>query len=197
MGCRVVLPWRTASVLARCALAGTRAKALAVEAKKAILYSPQPAYPLEAPYFERKGEVCIHGVKLMTNCNSTPQSDDLSRHILQREIGWERALGRNDTAWLDEVMADDWRMISAEGQVITKARALSALRSGVLRYDAVTFHDVEVRVYAGVAVVMGRSREQGRLREKPFDERYIFTDAFIPCDGAWRSVLTHLTHIPH
>jgi hypothetical protein len=41
----------------------------------------------------------------------------------------------------------DWRMISADGQVITKAQALSALRSGMLRYDSVTFEEVEVRAY--------------------------------------------------
>lgn len=133
----------------------------------------------------------------MINPNSTPQPDDIRSHILQQEADWERALGMNNAARLDEVMADDWRMISSEGQVVTKAQALSALRSGALRYDSVTFRDVEVRVYPGAAVVMGRSREQGGLRGKAFDEPYIFTDVFILRDGAWRSVLTHVTHIRH
>jgi hypothetical protein len=133
----------------------------------------------------------------MTDQNPTPQSGDVRSHILQLEADWERALGMNDAARHDEVMADDCRMISAEGQVETKAQALSALRSGVLGYDSVTFRDVEVRVYPGAAVVMGRSREQGRLRGEAFDGRYIFTDVFIPRDGAWRSVLTHVTHILH
>ena len=133
----------------------------------------------------------------MIDQSPTPQSDDILSHILQLETDWERALGTNNAARLDEVMADDWRMISAEGQVVTKAQALSALRSGVLGYDSVTFRDVEVRVYPGAAVVMGRSREQGRLRGEAFDGHYIFTDVFILRDGAWRSVLTHVTHIRH
>jgi ketosteroid isomerase-like protein len=131
----------------------------------------------------------------MIKTNPTPKPDDLRSYVFQREAEWERALSMNDAAGLDEVMADDWRMISAEGQVITKAQALSALRSGVLRYDSVTFEEVEVRAYPGAAIVMGRSRERGNLRGASFDENYIFTDVFLPHGGAWRSVLTHTTHV--
>ena len=132
----------------------------------------------------------------MINSKPTSESEDIRNHILQLEGEWEFALRMNDAERLNNVMADDWTMISAEGRVITKAQALSALRSGALRYESVTFRDVDVRAYAGAAVVRGRSREQGGLREEMFNEQYIFTDVFILRDGAWKSVLTHVTRLP-
>jgi hypothetical protein len=128
-------------------------------------------------------------------CTKKPPEDVRSR-ILELEANWEDGMRNNDANALDDVMANDWRIISGNAEVVSKNQTLSALRSGMLNFESVTFHDVEVWTYPGVAVALGRARIEGKLRDQSFDEAFIFTDLFIPRDGQWRSVLTQVTYIP-
>jgi Domain of unknown function (DUF4440) len=122
--------------------------------------------------------------------------DDVRTRILELEANWENGMRNNDVNVLDKVMANDWRIISGKAEVVSKNQTLSALRSGTLKFESVTFHDVEVWTYPGVAVAIGRAQIAGKVRGQWFEEAFIFTDLFIPRDGEWRSVFTQVTYIP-
>lgn len=113
------------------------------------------------------------------------------------EAKWENSMRNNDANQLDEILAKDWRIISADGKVSNKSDAITALRSGVVKYESVNFRDVEVWTYPGVAVVMGSIRMRGTVRGRSFEEAYVFTDLFVPRGGRWRSILTQMNNLPY
>ena len=57
------------------------------------------------------------------------------------------AVGRNDTAALDRIYADSFTFVSDSGALLTKAQRLAAMKSGELKYESVTFDEVNVRLY--------------------------------------------------
>jgi ketosteroid isomerase-like protein len=119
--------------------------------------------------------------------------EQLAAHVTALERDWEKALNGNNAERLSELMADDWVIIAADGRVHDKSKALGVIRAGILRYDKVTFDTLDVRPYAGVAVVRGESFEGGSMAGHDFAEHYVFTDVFVRREPGWQSVLTHVT----
>jgi len=64
------------------------------------------------------------------------------------------ALRRNDPAPLESIYADDYTLVTATGQVKTKADQIRQLKSGELRYGKIEVVERSVRMYGDVAVVL-------------------------------------------
>jgi ketosteroid isomerase-like protein len=126
--------------------------------------------------------------------NRAPELEHLVAHVTALERDWEKALNANDADRLSELMAEDWVIIAADGRIHNKAAALGAIRGGLLKYEKVKFHTLDVRPYPGVAVVRGESFEGGRMAGEDFAEHYVFTDVFVNLERGWQSVLTQVTH---
>src|SRR5262249_39913786 len=111
------------------------------------------------------------------------------------ETEWALAFVKNDAAAIGRYMADDWMVISSDGNVIDKATFLGLIKAGVLTHDQMAFADVNVRVYGDSAVVTSRATSRGKIRGEPFSELERSTDVLVKQNGQWKSVLTHLTRI--
>src|SRR5262245_42207150 len=118
---------------------------------------------------------------------------DQELNALEKE--WARAFARNDAEAIGRFMADDWMVISPDGNVIDKATLLGLIKSGVLVHDQMEFAEMNVRVYDGSAVVTSPATSRGRIRGEAVGELERATDVFVKQAGQWKSVLTHLTRI--
>jgi ketosteroid isomerase-like protein len=92
-------------------------------------------------------------------------------------------------------MAEDWTIITPEGNVLNRFAFLGLIKSGDLSHDAMEFADMKVRVYGSTAVVTARATSKGRFKGQPFSESERSTDVFVKQDGQWKCVLTQLTRI--
>ena len=77
-------------------------------------------------------------------------TDDDIRKV---EAEWARALVAADVAALDGIFADDLVYVHSTGGIDTKQKFLDSIKSGSLRFKAVTPRDVRVRSYGNVGVV--------------------------------------------
>jgi ketosteroid isomerase-like protein len=150
--------------------------------------------------------LCVAGsvivvVGLLTACadgNSTKESDmkdNAESELTALEKEWAQAFVKNDAEAIARYMADDWSVISPEGNVIDRATFLGLIKSGVLSHDRMEFAEVKVRVYGDTAVVTSRATSKGKFRGEAFSELERSTDVLVKQNGQWKSVVTHLTRI--
>jgi ketosteroid isomerase-like protein len=122
-------------------------------------------------------------------------SDKIREEFVTLEGKWAEAFVRNDAEAIGRQIAEDWTIITPEGNVLDRSTFLGLIKSGDLSHEAMEFVDSSVRVYGDTAVVTARATSRGRFKGQPFSESEWSTDVLVNQGGQWKCVLTHLTRI--
>ncbi len=108
-----------------------------------------------------------------------------------------RAWVAGDRAAIDAILASDWSVTDAGGNVLTRQQVMSgAFESGDRQIDAMTIDDVTIRVLGEAAVATGRTRASGTHRGTHASVVLRFTDVFVRRDGRWQIVASHASLVP-
>lgn len=110
------------------------------------------------------------------------------RQIIEMERETKEASLRRDAEFPQRVLADDYVAISPLGQVTTKKEALSARKSGQLRYETIDVSDMVVRLYGDTAVVTARADVKGHQLGEDFSGPYRYTRVWVRRAGRWQTV---------
>ena len=105
------------------------------------------------------------------------------------------ALGRADTAALDRIYADDYTLVNESGVLTTKAPRLAAIRSGELKYESVSFDEVNVRMYGNTAVATYRVTSKGQSKGQDIGGQFRATSTYVKMKGRWQLVAAQVTRI--
>jgi uncharacterized protein (TIGR02246 family) len=101
-----------------------------------------------------------------------------------------------DRAFIESVLADDWSVTDASGQVLTKRQVIDeTFRDGDRRVDSMTVDEVRVRVYGDTAVVTGRTRAAGQYEGRTVTVTLRFTDVCVRTAGRWQIVASHASTV--
>jgi Domain of unknown function (DUF4440) len=111
------------------------------------------------------------------------------------EDDFSAALARNDVVSLQQLLSEDWKIISGDGSTITKTRFFSVLSSGELKHDTMTFDARTIRIYDNVALVTEHARSGGSYKGAAFHTDEVSTDVIVNNKGRWICVFTQLTTI--
>jgi ketosteroid isomerase-like protein len=117
----------------------------------------------------------------------------MEEELLKLESEFAQAVANNDTAAIDEFLADDWIIIEADGGIIDRAHFLGVIKSGALSHEKMESTDMRVRVYENTAVVMALTTSKGRFMGLDFTSCERATDIFVKQNNRWQCVLTQLT----
>ena len=97
-----------------------------------------------------------------------------------------------DRAAIDAILAPEWSVTDAAGQVLTKEQVMQeSFGSTERRIDAMTIDEVSVRVFGDAAVATGRTRATGSYRGTSASVVLRFTDVFVRRDNRWQAVASH------
>jgi ketosteroid isomerase-like protein len=103
-----------------------------------------------------------------------------------------RAWVEKDRPFIEGLLAADWSVTDAAGQVLTKDQVLTqTFASSDRTIDSMTIDDVRVRLLGATAVVTGRTRATGSYRGQSGSAVLRFTDVFAQRDGRWQIVASH------
>lgn len=104
-----------------------------------------------------------------------------------KQLGEDRAHAelRGDTVFLKRLLADDFVGIGPRGFTLTKEQWLERLASGDLRYESLTWSDVQVRVYADTSVAIGRETSRAKYKGMDIQGQYRETQIYVRQDGRW------------
>lgn len=139
------------------------------------------------------------GLLMAANCanpkKESNMKDKAEEELLAIEKQSAQAFVRNDAVAIGRYLADDWAIISPDGNVIEKSKFLELIESGVLTHELMEFDDKRVRVYGATAVVTARAASKATFQGQAFDALERSTDVYVKQHGQWKCVLTQLTRI--
>ncbi len=102
------------------------------------------------------------------------------------ERRWVQAHRDLDLDAMQEILAEDYLQIRADGSVIRKAEALESYRSGKRRWDFAESDEYQITVHGEVAILVGRWRGRGENDGEAFDYAARFMAIYVRRAGAWK-----------
>jgi uncharacterized protein (TIGR02246 family) len=119
-----------------------------------------------------------------------PAASEAELRALEEKLA--RAWVEKDRPFIEGLLAADWSVTEATGQVLTKDQVLAQTFASADRtIDSMTIDDVRVRLFGSMAVVTGRTRATGSYRGQTGSAVLRFTDVFVQRDGRWQIVASH------
>ena len=116
--------------------------------------------------------------------------------LIQQADAWDQAIVRKDLAAISANMADDFRQIRSNGDLVDKATFLRDITSPELKIDPYQVEDLEVRLFGEVALLTGHTHMQGSYAGAAFTTHYRYIDVYARRDGRWQVVSVQITTIP-
>jgi len=105
------------------------------------------------------------------------------------------ALGRNDTAALDRIYADDYTNVIDSGVLTTKAPRLASIKSGELKFESVSSDELNVRLYGQTAVATYRATSKVQFKGQDIGGQFRVTVTLVKIKGRWQVVAAQNTRI--
>ena len=115
------------------------------------------------------------------------------QELIDLENDWLQAFFKNDGAFADRFLAEDYIGTDEHGNVKTKAQEIAEIKAGAHLSTSGVLDNIRVRVYGNAAVVMGRRIMKGLFQGKEYRSPYLWTDTFIKSDGSWQCVASHVS----
>ncbi len=123
-----------------------------------------------------------------TTSNKAKSSGSDEQAIQQFLNELAAAVGRNDTAALDRMYADDYTFVNSSGAVVTKAQRLAAIKSGDSKYESVSIDESNSRMYENTAVATVRAMIKGQNAGQDISGQYRVTTMLVKKNGRWHVV---------
>jgi uncharacterized protein (TIGR02246 family) len=105
----------------------------------------------------------------------------------------DRALIAADIAELSRIFAEDYLQYDESGKVFTRQAVLDNLKSGAIRYLAISSTGRRVRLISDdVAIVHGSEEDDVEQGGQRFPVEYIYMDVVVKRNGRWQIVGSQL-----
>jgi ketosteroid isomerase-like protein len=117
------------------------------------------------------------------------------QELLALETAWDDAVAAKDREKLEEIVADDFITISADGSVASKNQMIASTLAPELTIEPFKTEDVRVRLYGNTAVLSGWFSLHGTYEGKSFENSSRYTDVYVKSGGKWRAVLAQATRL--
>lgn len=127
-----------------------------------------------------------------------PPSTQASAEEAVRSLQWEwlAALERGDVPAIERIVAPDYVITAADGNVLTRTEDLAPLVAGDLKFEKAGIEELRVRVFGDSAVTTGIAFFVGTVRGRRFEGRERFTDTWVKRYGRWVAVASHNSRLP-
>jgi ketosteroid isomerase-like protein len=91
-------------------------------------------------------------------------TDATAQELEQLSTNWATAELEGDTAFIEQLLADDFVGIGPRGFMLTKEQWLDRLKSGDLTYESFSWDELQTRTYGDAAIVIGRETSKGTYK---------------------------------
>jgi hypothetical protein len=124
-----------------------------------------------------------------------PPNAAVVTQIMQMEHDRIEAGVRKDTAAIAAATADGYVQVDWEGRILDKAAALARIKSSEIKLQSNTVDEMEVRVHADTAVVVGTATRKGVSNGKDISGRIRYTRVYVNRNGRWQVIQFQQTRI--
>jgi hypothetical protein len=113
------------------------------------------------------------------------------KELYRLEDVWNTAHLKGDADTLDKLWAADLIVTIAAMPVLTKADALTMVRSNRMPFSKYETSDLSVKRFADSAVVTGRLQRERTMNGKTMSDDWRFTKVYVMSQGQWRVIAWH------
>ena len=115
--------------------------------------------------------------------------------LIELEQQWDAAFHKQDAAFIDRVLADEFIATYGDGNRGDKAKELSLAREFNQQVDSSRLDNFIVKVYRDTAVVWFTQHLVGPVKGVPTEVQYQYMDVWIVRDGRWQAVASQSTRL--
>lgn len=140
--------------------------------------------------FKRSGAiVCLviavtTGLMLQRNAAEAATAED-QKLVQELDSKYQSAVEKNDAATMDQLLADDFLLVTGTGKKYSKADLLTSARAGQTIYEQQNDTEQSVRVWGNTAVITAKLHAKGTEGGKPFDYTLWFSDTYVRTSSGW------------
>jgi ketosteroid isomerase-like protein len=140
---------------------------------------------------------CLRGAALVLACAllcgaATDEGPRL--RSLERELN--QAIAQRDTQRVNDLLSDDWLLVTGSGRVKTKRDMLADIARPDIEFQDNETRDVMVRVWGDTAVLTGTLHQRYKQDGKQQDVTLRYTDTWTRTGDSWRQVSGHASRLP-
>jgi len=130
----------------------------------------------------------ISALSLSTATELNASSEEDAKAVAALDTKYQAAVESNDVATMDQILADDFVLVTGRGKVSSKADLIESARKKEVTYER---QDEEpgtqkVRVWRDTAVVTALLWIKAVQRGKPIDYKLWFSDTYVRTATGWR-----------
>ena len=117
--------------------------------------------------------------------------DDVVR--LNREVSVATWTG--DTVWFEQNLADDYVLITPDGETRSKRDVIRGLVRPGLKMEPYESTEVHVRVYGDAAIVTGRMQQTYNIGRSRYKNDLRYTSIYVKRKGRWYLASAHTSTV--
>ncbi|WP_082006453.1 nuclear transport factor 2 family protein [Sphingomonas sp. ERG5] len=121
--------------------------------------------------------------------------DDDIFAVAQAERALAEAHLNLDMDVIDRLIHPDYVIVQPGGAIETKSEVLASYRTGTRRWDEARVDQLDIRLHADTAIVVGRWQASGQNGADPFDYQARFLSIWLRQDGRWQNLAYEATEM--
>jgi len=122
--------------------------------------------------------------------------DAVATELIQLERDWDAAFLKNDTAFVDGVLASEFIATYPDGTSGDRAKELANAAAFNQQIDSSTLDEFTVQVHGQTAVVWFTRRLVGPSKGQRLEVAYRYLDVFVRREGRWQCVASQSIRLP-
>ena len=115
--------------------------------------------------------------------------------LIKLERDWDYAFHHKDVKFIENVLAQEFVAIYAEGQRADRAKELENAANFNQQIDSSMLDEFSVHVYGDTAVVMFTQKLTGPSKGQTLTLTFRYMDVFVLRDGRWQCVASQSTRV--
>lgn len=136
----------------------------------------------------------IFGLVLPLPAQAQPTEETQLRRI--KTVLWPKAYAEQDTALLNQILADEFQMIDDQGKSFAKAEELDWITHHRISHDSFDYYIKRLDIWDNhTAIVAGMGRATGQNEEGGYQLQYYSSNVFIKREGRWQAVASHVSGV--
>lgn len=129
-------------------------------------------------------------IQSCSTSKDTKKDEETLRHL--KEVEWPKAYREQDTALLDRILADEFKMIGSDGIRSHKKAELEYIKTHKPSYESFRFNIDRLEIFENnTAIVSGIGIINYKDSAGPYEIHYSSSNVLIKRNGMWKAISSH------
>jgi hypothetical protein len=122
--------------------------------------------------------------------------EDKTKLLYLKTVEWPKAYREQDTVLLNRLLADEFQIIEASGDVSTKRAEMEYIKKHKPSYKSFVYTIQRLEIFEnGTAIVSGIGTIQGADKEGAYGTTYASSNVLIKRNGQWQAIASHVSGV--